>query len=78
VEFTLKVIGGEMTAIPGISDAIEVFFNTSSAVVLAYNSAHYIVEQFKGQYMTLKDTLTRPITFDEQFRGPYVILSRIH
>jgi len=25
VEFTLKVIGGEMTAIPGISDAIEVF-----------------------------------------------------
>lgn len=27
LDFTLKVIGGDMTAIPGISDAIEVWEN---------------------------------------------------
>jgi hypothetical protein len=37
VDFTLKVIGGEMTAIPGISDAIEVFYSASSSIILIFS-----------------------------------------
>jgi uncharacterized membrane protein len=59
VEFTLKVIGGEMTAIPGISDAIEVFLIHHPLYFSMYFCTCYI-------------------TFIEQFRGQYVIQSRIH
>lgn len=62
MEFTLKVIGGEMTAIPGISDAIEVFLIHHPLYFSMYYFCHVtFIEQFQGTIRdTIEDTLTWP------------------